>query len=125
MYRGISFFLRSNRNQIFFFGQPGNCIQKKVSIAGKVAVSIVGKVRIANHDQSGFRFFYFLFLSFFVLIMSIIFFAIGLFAWKGVGGYVGGVHVRAAAKDGKLSEASMQRDHRGRKVSLLDNKLEA
>ena len=58
------------------------------------------------------------------IIMSIIFFAIGLFAWKGVGGYVGGVHVRAAAKDGKLSEASMQRDHRGRKVSLLD-KLEA
>ena len=48
-------------------------------------------------------------------MMSLIFLAIGLFAWKGVGSYVGRVHVRAA----KTARAkTTERDHRGRKMTV-------
>ena len=49
-------------------------------------------------------------------VIGCCFVLIGIFAWRGVGGYVGGVHKRAAQDAGNRTT---QRDHRGRKISTM------
>lgn len=54
-------------------------------------------------------------------VMAISFFAVGLFAAVGVGGYVGGVHTRAAQKAReRVSLHTAERDHRGRRLKRDD-----
>ena len=53
-------------------------------------------------------------------VIGCCFSVVGVLAWKGVGGYVGGVHRRAAQVAG---ERTAQRDHRGRKISTMPESL--
>ena len=48
------------------------------------------------------------------VILGVCFLAIGTFAWRGVAGYVGRVHERAAQR----TRRTTQRDHRGRRLTV-------